>query len=771
MAAKSNNIVDLKDIKKIFQIIIRNWSVIVISIVLALTLAYFYSYKLPKIYAAKMQLLLKSDDIPAIQQQLSSMYGSDMGYMQMSNQKKVLNSTDLVSQVVSKLKLDVSYYIVGKVNTKEVYSAIPFHVEAKIYNASFYDISFTFKYLDKDNYEVSYEDNEQHFSQQHKFGEPYINKDYYLLITNPSSIDHSAVTYQYQVHNPIGLIYRYKGALSVEDIEYTEILEASIEDEIPERATVFLDTLAKVYMNNSLKRKIKINENTINYIDKQLSGVTYILDSIETTLENFKSKKDIINISKEEENYYNNLNTFVFQKRKLELQLKSLDYLKNYITSNMNKELLPPSLYMEGEDAYLTKAIAELYNLQVNINSSLFSSTEKSTSIKEVEYKIELLRNDILKYIVNNDKAIHEKIHAIEGEIEFYTGLLRGVPENQRALLNINRKQQVNENMYLYLLQKRAETVIARAGIVSEISLVESAHPVGIVKPDLNKIYYQFVAVGLIISLLICLIRAIFFSKIESSEELRDLTQMPVLGEIFHTDDAIGSYLIVDSHPRSVVTEAFRSLRTNLEFFAPGAKNKIVLIASNRPGVGKTFCSVNLGAILAKGGKKVLILEMDLHKPKIQAALNLKSEVGISSVLVGKLQPKESIISSSIENLDVILSGPTPPNASELILSKHLPELLEYAKTQYDYIVIDTPPMGIISDALMLMKYSDVNIYVLNTKHNPNEALNYAHSVSESNKIGSFAFVLNNVKSKKSKYYNKGYGYEYGQGYLQDVKA
>ena len=774
---KSNNIIDVGDIKKFLNLLLGNWYVIVICVVFSGVLAYLYSRKLPEIYAAKTQLVIKSNEMYPIQQGLLQGLGSDyLGYEKLSNEKRVIVSTDIVNQVVSKLKLDVTYFIVGRLNIKEVYSGTPFNVEAQIYSSEFYEFPFNFRIKDVNSYEISYEYNGLPVIEQHQFGEPIINKHFYFNINKDNSLNSSTIvtlkniTYQFVVHNKTTLTYKYKSALDVKDLEYTAILEVSLEDEVEKRAVMFLDTLSKVYINNSLKSKIKINENTLNYIDKQLTEVTDILDSIEHLLQSYKEQKDILDISKEQTDYFTQLSAYEVTKRKLDMQLKSLSYLKEYIVSNMNKELLPPALYMEGEDAYLTQAISQLYNLQVTINSSLFSSTEKSTSVKEVDYKIGLLRNDILKYIVNTEKAINEKNAAIEEEISYYKDLLRGVPKNQREMLNIERKLGVNEKMYLYLLEKRAETVIARAGIISEITTIESAHSIGIVKPDKNKIYYSFITVGLLIAFFISFVRMIFFNKIENIEELRELTTMPVLGEVFYSKDAKDSYLIVEANPRSFITEAFRSIRTNLEYFAPNVKCKSVLITSSRPGAGKTFCSINLGIILAKGGKKVLLLELDLHKPKIFSALNVSAEAGISSLLVGKISPQESIKSSSIENLDVVVAGPTPPNASELILSPRLAELFNYAKEHYDYIVIDTPPMGIISDAQLLMKYSDINLFVLNTKHNPREGMQFAHNVVANNKLANFVFVLNNVRPKYSSYYNKNYryAYGYGSGYTQE---
>lgn len=775
MESKNNTIIDVKDLKKIGQILRDNWLIILLFVIISMVAAYLYSYKLPKIYAAKTQLLLKSQETYSYQEGLYKGLGVYTDYEKMSNQKMVLTSTDLVSKTIAKLKMDVSYYIVGRLQTKEVFTGTPFLVEAQIYSSAFYEFPFTLKILDEGSCEISYETEGKQEVIKQNFGEPMITNNFYLLINKTNALNKSTVssfrdiTYQFLVHDRHNLIYAYKNALNAENLEWTAILEVTLENENPERAIEFLDTLSKEYIVNSLQTQIRVNENTIVDIDRQLNEVGSILDSIEDMMENYKESKSILNLTKEEATYYENLTNHEITKRKIELQLKNLVYLKNYITSNMNKELLPPSPYIDDEDAYLKSAITKLYSCQVQINGILFTTTEKSTSVKELEYQIELLRNDILKYLVNLEKALNEKSQSIDGEISYYEGMLKGIPRNQRQLLNISRKMQVNEKLYSYLLQKRAETVIARSGIYSETSVIESAHSIGVVKPDMKKIYYSFISGGLLFAFVIAAVRTLFFGRINNMEELRDLTSFSVLGEIYYAKEAKDSYLVVDSQPRSFITESFRAIRTNLEYMAPGTKSKIILITSNRPSVGKTFCSVNTGAILAKGGKKVLIIELDLHKPKIHSALNVVSELGMSTLLIGKSSPQESIIKSSIENLDVILSGPAPPNASELILSNNLSGFLEYAKKNYDYIIIDTPPMGIISDALVLMKYSDVNLFILNTKYGPREGLRFAHNAVANNKIDGFGFIINRVKQRYSRYYYK--GYKYGYGYNQQSNS
>ncbi|MBI3502021.1 MAG: polysaccharide biosynthesis tyrosine autokinase [Bacteroidetes bacterium] len=774
---KNTSIIDIKDLKRVWRLLSENWYIILVFFILSIIGAYLYSYKLPKIYASKAQVLLENNETYSYQEGLYKGLGiTGTGYEKIANQQRVLTSIDLLSKVIAKLKLDVSYFIVGRIQTKEVFSGNPFFVEAQVYSPNYYELPFTFKIKDEKSFELSYEENGSETTLVRKFGEPIINNNFYFTINKSSGITKSTlaslkeITYQFIVHDRQNLMYKYKSAISVENLEYSAILEVSMEDISSEHAVAFLDTLCKVYIDNSLKSQIKINENTITYIDRQLDEVVTILDSIENILVQFKEQKNILDLSKEEDMYYQNLTDFEVQKRKYEMQLKSVTYLKDYITSNMNKELLPPSVYVENNDAYLTKAIGDLYDYQVQINSSMFTTTEKSTVVKELEYKVELLRSDILKYLVNLEKAVNEKINTVADEILFYESKLKMVPSNQRQMMNIDRKAEVYDKMYLYLLQKRAETVIAKAGIISDISVIESAHSIGVVKPNMNKIYYSFMSAAIIIALLIAFIRTTFFGKIKTVDELRELTQLPIVGEVFHSKEAKDSYLIVDSNPRSFVTEAFRSVRTNLDYLAPEAKNKIILITSNRPSAGKTFCSINLGTILAKGGKKVLLMEMDLHKPKIHSALQLTPGGGISSVLIGKATVAETILKTQIENMDVILSGPAPPNASELIVSGNFPSIIEYGRKNYDYIIMDSPPLGIISDALVLMKYSDINLFILNTDRGSMDALNFAHKVVANNKIERFAFLLNNVKQKFSRYYYKNYRYAYGGAGYVDVE-
>lgn len=729
--------------------------------------SYVYSYKLTDIYAARTQVLLKSDEANNYQQQMFQGLGLSSPsntYEKVANEIRIIKSSNLIEKAISKLNLDISYFIVGRLKTVEVYQSIPFEISVVSLNSSLYERPISLKILDENKAQLNFEVGEETVTKIIFFDKPYIDSDFSLTVSRKFySGGVSGADYQFVVHDRQNLVSKYQSRITAENVDFTAIVAITVEDEIQERAVTFLDTLSREYIDFTLQSRINVNERTLGYIDKQLDGVTDILNNIENDLESYKQEKSILDLDKEQKDYFEKLTTFENQLTSLKLQYNTLEELSKYIIEGKDQEFLPPLVYINDE--FLKKSISELYSMAVNKNSKLLDATEQSVSVYQEEQKAAFLKNNLLTYITNTKKAVNENIKTISEQIHHSESFIKDIPSKQRQILNIQRKQQVNEKMYLYLLEKKAEAVIARAGIVPETKVIESARSAGIVKPDRSKILYSFLGAGLIISLMIVFVRNLLYSRIESFDELKALTNFPILGEILQSDNAKDAYLVVDKDPKSAITETFRSIRTNLEYLAPEVKSKVILITSNNPGEGKTFCTINLGSILAKASKKVLIIELDLHKPKVHLGLNMNSDIGVTSILIGKLSARDTILPTSIENMDVILSGPTPPNASELVLSVHLAEMIEYAKSVYDYIIVDTPPVGLISDALVIMKHSDICLFVMNTKFTTKDSVVGAHEIANANKITNLGFVLNGVKRKRSRYYYNQYSYGYGYGY------
>lgn len=770
-----SGIIDVNDLRFFLRIFSKNWYFVVVAIVLSAILSYLYSYKIPEVYGASTQLLLKDREIYNYQTQVYKDIGYVAAYGDIVNQKRVLTSYDMIDRALSKLDFDVSYYIIGRFKTSEVYGSLPFEVNIDLLNARLYEKPFDVKLIDPDHFELSYDPGKGVITKQFPFNKEVIEPDFVLTIRktaqlSPASIEKLGESdYQFVRHSRPWLVGKYARSISVENLDYTTILEVRSEDEIALRAKLFLDTLSQEYKEFNLRSEYEINDKTLAYIDKQLDEVTEILNRYEDDLQHYMEDNAILDLNKEQSRYYSEMVVYDNKKRGYELQIASLDDLEDYVLNlDESEKLLPPSAYVLQDDAYLEKTLSTLYSMQMERNKDLFDAKEYNPVVQRNDSTLKLVRGNLLVYIKNTRKAFQEKIVEMEKQIADYEGMIRGVPKNQREILNIDRKVQVNEKLYVFLLEKRASTIIAKAGIIPGTKVIEAARSLGVVRPDKMKILYTFILGGVLLSLVIVFIRLMFYDRVENAEQLKAATHLPVFGEIISSDKAQDNYVVVDSDPKSAITESFRTVRTNLEYLPLPDTGRVVLVTSYRPNEGKTFCSVNLSAILARAGKKVLLLELDLHKPKVGKALNMSTSVGLSAILSGKVKGLECVQHTQIENFDVILSGPTPPNASELVLSKHMAQLFEDSRRIYDYVIIDTPPVGLITDALVMMRNVDATLFVVNTRFANRDHLRSAMETIQDSPAKNFGFILNGVRMKKSKYYyntNYGYGYRYAYGY------
>jgi tyrosine-protein kinase Etk/Wzc len=737
-------------------------------------LSYLYSYKLPDIYGARTQILLKDREVYDYQTSVYKNIGYVGIYSDLVNQKRVITSYDMVNKVLDKLDFDVSYYILGRFKRTQQYGTMPFTVDMQPLTPGLFGRPIDLKLLDYDRYEISYERAGETVKRQLRLNVPERDPDFLLTVTRqpyltPQSIKElTIIDYQFVRHNRSKLVAQYINALKVVNQDFTSILEITVEDEVSQRAQRFLDSLSSTYIAYTLQSEMDINQNTVSYIDRQLDEVTVILEQHEDEMQRYKESKDVLNLTKEEGLYFSEMIYFDRKRRETELEVQALEALEKYLINSDDPRVLPPSTIVV-QDGFIGEMLGTLYSQQISRNNMLMDGTETNMAIIRLDSTIRRNRLDLLTYISNARASRGERIADLESQTGEYEGLLRKLPKSQRDILNIQRRLTVNEKMYLFLLEKRASTIIARAGIVPQTKVIEAARSLGIVRPDKVKIFYTFILGGLVVAILVVFVRVMFYDRIENADQLKELTTLPIYGEIIASEKAEQNYVVVDSDPKAAITESFRTVRTNLEYIPAGTEGgKIVMVTSYRPNEGKTFCSVNLSAILAKASKKVLLLELDLHKPKVATGLGMSSSVGLSNVLVGKVHWRDVVLPTQFENFSVILSGPTPPNASELVLSKHLETLFREARLEYDYILVDTPPVGLISDALLMMRFVDSTLFVLNTRFANKDHVNNALDALGTVSLANAGFILNGVRMKKSKYYyntNYGYGYRYAYGY------
>ena len=767
-------IIEVNDLRNFMRIVSKNWYFVAVALLLSAVLSYLYSYKIANVYAARTQILLKDKESYDYQTQVYKTIGFVSAYGDIVNQKRVLTSYDIIDRTLQKLDFDVSYYIIGRFKTTQVYGGMPFTVQMQVLNTKLYERPFDLHINDPEHFSLSYDAGQGVITKTFPFSKDIADRDFTLRVDpnvelSPATISKfSASDYRFVRHDRPKQVAAYASSLKVEDLPYTTILQVTVEDEIPERAKMFLDTLSQEYISTTLQGDFDINENTLGYIDKQLDEVSGILGQYEDDLQQFLRSKNILDLDKQNTQYFDQLTTLDADKRKYELMVESVDALNDYVLHIGDAKLLPPSFYVLNDDAFLQKTLSELYDMQMQVNRNMFSAVDANPAVEETRQTIQLTRANLLIYLKNTRKAITQKMTDIDRQIGEYTGLIRAVPQNQRDVENFQRKVEVNEKLYEFLLEKRASTVIARAGIIPQTKVIEAARITGIARPDKTKILYTFLIGGGIFSLLLVFIRVLFYDRIENADQLRAATHAPVFGEVIASDKAEDNYVVVDSDPKSAITESFRTIRTNLEYLPEQANGRAVMVTSYRPNEGKTFCSVNLSAILAKAGKKVLLLELDLHKPKVATGLSMSSKVGISAILAGRAEIASCVMPTSIPNFDVILAGATPPNASELILSDNLNRIFEFGRQHYDYVLIDTPPVGLITDALLMMRHADATLFVINTRLANKDHIRNAMDIQQSGAAKNFGFILNGVRMKKSKYYyntNYGYGYRYAYGY------
>jgi len=783
--SSQTNIISKKDLVGLVSIIISNWYIILIFPLLAFALSYLYTHRIPVIYAAKCQILLKSNETYDYQQSLyrglgfGSKYAS---YEETASQMRVITSSNLIAGVLELIPLKISYYIVGRLKVTQVYRHLPFRVISDERSSMPSGMAFNLKIIDEFFFQLTYDYGGKSVSRKFQFDELILDDDLYLKIVRQPNLNEVSITtlseidYLFKVFKTHDLINKYKSNLEVKNLDFTSIVEITLKDQIPERAREILEVLAKLYVDGTMLNQNEINSNTLNYIDKQLAEVVSIINEIESELERYKEVKEILNLTREEETYFNRLTDYENQERKYHLQLQSIEDLISYLLLNEDVEsLLPPSMFVAETDPELKARVIELYELRAQFKSLSVSGTASNPMIETLMNRIKSQKKDILSYLDSQKNAVKEAQKLLQSEIASYEVKIKNIPKTQRQLLNIERKLQVNEELYSFLLSKRAETVIAKAGLVPETKVIENARPIGIVYPDKQRMNLMNLLVGLGVAVLIVFVRVYFFRKIQSIGQLQAETSISILGSIPKKKDFSKTYRILSGNEKSDLVQAFRALRTNLQYFLTDKKSVRVLVTSLMPGEGKTFTSVNLASVFAIAEKRVLIIDFDLHKPRLAKAMEVDNSKGVSSYLAGLHSIEQIVQKSEIPHLDIIPSGPVPPNASELILRNEISSILEYADSNYDYIFLDTPPISLITDGIYLMGKVDVKLFVLNSKSTTSTSIDFIEHLIEENQIENCALVLNEEKLSRMNYYYSrygyggygygGYGYGYGYGY------
>ena len=754
----------------------------VASIVVFISLAYVYLKTTLPVYESGASVLIEESGKPSIKMEdfiAGDLFGEQAN---VATEKGILGSRSVMKQTIAELGIGVSYSNTSVFPHIPRYLKHPFVVKVDttvVMPLWLRDVPFSLSYIKDNKFKVSVSATDNSgkrfdFSQDAIYGQT-LSSDYFKFrIDSMPDFERKQeyADYEFTIHDESRQISDMVSRLKIEtpDKDAT-ILELTYRDEIPERAADVLNKLCEVYIKRDVQDKTSVASLTLDFVDEQLDQTSKAVGDVEVELQQFKERNQTVNLNEESKAFLERLNTVDMEKVKTEITLKSLDNILQYVSTSADiTEMAPSSLGIP--DPLLIELITKYQELQSKRKSLSFGVKGKTTAVSVIDQQIKDTRASLIENIKSIKKNIQASNASLNAELSEYEGKIRKMPEIERQLLAIQRRFEVNQNIYIYLLQKKAETAIAKASAISDNKVLDNAviadEPV---EPNKKLVLALALLGAILVPLIVIIAIRIFQTTVSSRDELVAMTDIPVVGVIGHVNKS--DNLIVNNSPKSRVAEAFRSVRTNLQYFGSESKNKVIMISSSVGGEGKSFVTMNLASILAMQDHKVIILGMDLRKPKIFQDFNLSNDAGVVSYLVGSSKLADLIKPSGVQNLDIIPAGPVPPNPAELLAKPALGQLLDELGKTYDYIIIDTPPLGIVSDAFLIKNYSHLNIYVVRENYSKKEYIRSLNEMVELGKINNLCLLLNDSRlGQRYGYGYGGYGYGYGgYGYYEEEQT
>lgn len=784
MSQNQNNINDLKGILYPF---LSKWYLFVIGFIISISIAKLYLRYQENIYTVFTTMHLK-----AYTNSYRTLGGLELfnNSNNIGDEIQLIKSFDMISKVIDNLDFDVSYYHKGDVRTQEYYKDSPFRVVLDTSSFQTAGVPFTFTFLGGNRYRIDAAIKQANvidinrntiegvaknkkISQELNFGEPFKDENlgFTIYLTNPNHYQGEG-TFYFVVNNHSELANNYKHRLNISPLsKESNILKLFVSGPLVEKDIDFLNKVTEVYIQEELDEKNRIAINTISFIDEQLGKISDSLRVAEKQIQSFRTRKSVHNLEGGIEKAMEKLEDLETQKAELLMKAEYYQYVLKYIEDNKElKEIVAPSS-IGIEDEILSGLVHDLIKLKTERARLSSNTSDKNAYIKDLDSKIKTITETLYENVNNILKVSNIPVKNINGRIAQIEKSLNGLPDQDRLWLDVQRKFNLNNHLYNFLLEKRAEAGITKASTKPDHEVVEKASWLNAyqIAPNVSYIYNVAIILGFLLPFSLIFAFQYFSDTILSKEDLLRKTKIPIIGMVGHNDS--DSNLAVAEKPKSSLSEAFRSIRINLNYMVPDKDKKVIVISSSVSGEGKTFFSINLSTIIAFSGKKTILIGADMRKPKIYGDFGVQNDCGLSSYLSGSASLKEVIRNTTIPNFDLLTSGPVPPNPGELMESVKMNNLIDQLREVYDYIVIDTPPIGLVADGFPLMSISDLNIYIVRHKYSTYAMLDKINGFYSEKRIKNLSLVINDIKTKDAaRYgYGGGYGYgSYGNGYYED---
>jgi tyrosine-protein kinase Etk/Wzc len=754
---------------------------VVLSTALFLFIAYIKIRYSVQIYMVQSSLLIKND------RQSGGGGGGDskdmrfdelfmsQGSANLSNEIEILKSRPVLQRVARDLDLSSRYYNKGSVKSSLIYPISPFHLEILNLADSMRGLSYKITLKNDDQFLLNENDKPFNFGQIIENG-----NNRFRIVRDPLVNIHtfgSMIFEAYWLPLPVATEGLINGLKIIQINEQSTILTLSYECENSALGKNVLNTLMAVYDTLMVEDKNRIANNTLRFINTTLMSLSDTLKGVQGGLRNFMVQNQVFDIENQSKAYLDKIGESSKETREIEVRIAIVNFLLQYISDKKNlHELVPTNLGID--EPALLQLVTEYNRLQLERENNIKTTSEGNPLIVGMDNSLDKIRRDIYQALLNVKQAYTIASTNINKSNNQLQDLITSLPGKSMQMLNIGRQQKILEDLYSLLLQKKLEISLSSASTISNSKVVEPA--IGSnkpVSPDTKKIYTFYAIIGLLIPVGLIALKELLQDKVNGRADVEKDTDAPILGEIAHSEGE--QSLVVTHNSRRLISEQFRIIRTNLQFVIGKSERPVIMITSSFSGEGKSFISTNMGAVMALSGKRTVILEFDIRKPKILSGLDLKRKMGITNYIIGKATFAELLVKvDGVDDLYVIPCGPIPPNPAELLLDKRLDELMREVKANFEVVIMDTAPVGLVSDATNLGRFADCTLYIVRQGHTFRNQLRLIDDLYNNAKLPNLCILLNDVKSGGGYYgggyqgssygYYGGYGYGGDSGYFED---
>jgi len=741
-----------------------HWPLFVIGVLITTGFAYYKLRSEKPSYEAGAKLLVNNGKPSGESSALEKLNVTDAS-KGIDNEIEIIKSRPVVGQAVQDLSLWANYEEVGKYYQKDIYATTPVRFKlfnkAKITENQVFDIivlagnRFALVRSDGTILNASFDN-----ILKNSFGE------WKLDPTNYSN-KYIGKKIRITLSNPIAVASAYQGKIKIVAANSgSNLLDLSISDEVPERGKAFLNALIKNYINATKENKNQATANALKFLNTRLESITQELNDAEKKAAGYKSTNKFTDISAKGGTYLGNVNSNDAKLAELNIQLDLLSGIENYVNSARNEDNVPVTTGIT--DPSLSSLVGQLSTVIQQKNKLLATTQESNPILDPVNKQIKSLKDAIKETIRGVRSSLLTTKRQLESNNSQFESSFKEVPAQEREFVSMTRQKSLKEDQYLYLSQQRETIALNYASTLSDVQIIDEPHDAGLTPSKAPVILTCAFLLGLILPAGLVYGRNAIKNQIIDRREIESSTNIPVIIEInYEEDNSLKSIL---SRTGNILGEQIRELRTKLQYLhQKKPKGRVTLFTSSTSAEGKSFISSNLGVAIAASGRKTVILELDLRKPKVSKIYDLDpGHIGISDFLSGKVNDIQKIVqvSSIRPNLHILGAGTLPENPSELLENYRMQDLIEWLRTEYDDILLDTPPVHLVTDAMILAELADVTLYVVRQGYTSKEELDFIKRIAKEKRLPKLNIVFNGVQNQK---YGNGYHYD-NSYYTQSVK-